>query len=178
MSRTGFDPKTASALVIQSGSRPLLSRALPALQARHPEGRLTVLVQRGQGVFPDGGLHRPIEVIENPGPSPAFLRGLRERRFDCVYVLWTGEPGYWKLKLLPAALWPVPAFAIDEGLRIVPVEASSAPALARHLRVRLEGPVALADGFARLWRKGLAGVSTLAVLRELASARRRGGAGE
>jgi len=178
MSDANLPPKEGGArrlLLIQSGSRPLLERALRGLRQRDPDGRMTVLLQRGEAPLPPALLNPAgkarVEVLDNPGPSPAFLRGLRKRNFDRVYVLWTGEPGYWKLKLLPAALWPARTFAIDDQLRLFPLDASGWPAVAQHLRVRLEGPLQLGDQVARLWRRSLEAAALPATLALLASRR-------
>jgi hypothetical protein len=124
-----------SALIVQSGGPALLAGAVEQVRRNHPHLRLTVLLQRGHServsALPD------VEYIENEGPKPAFVRRLRARRFDVVFVLYTNEPGYWKLKLLPFLVGAPRLVGFDESLASFPVSLRTSRLLARRILQRL-----------------------------------------
>jgi hypothetical protein len=118
-----------SALILQTGGAALLAGAVDLLRRQYPHLRLTVLLQReksdGVPVLPE------VEYLENVGPKPAFVRCLRARRFDAVFVLYTNEPGYWKLKLLPFLVGASRLLAFDEELGLLSIRLSGP--FVRHL---------------------------------------------
>ena len=157
----GQPPPGAAILLIQSGPKELALAAQERLRQARPSARLTILVQRDEDFWP---AEADVELLRNPGPSPAFLRLLRARRFDEVYVLWTGAGDHWKLKLLPLALAPCSAFAIDERLELLPLSPGALPGLARHFRERLDDPPRLRAEVARAWKTGLDALALPALL--------------
>jgi hypothetical protein len=123
-------------LVVQSGEPALAVRLVEHLRARFPRSELSMLVRKGTDTAlpPLPG----VEIIQNEGPRPTFVRRLQAARFDRVYVLLSGDPGPWKLKLLPFALGAEVVFAVNENLGYFEVSVESVPTLARHLRWRYE----------------------------------------
>jgi hypothetical protein len=142
---------SGTALLVQTAGPEQLALAVDRVRERFPGTRLTVLLQRKMG-----GLIPPrpeVEYVENEGPRPGFVRRLRTRKFDTVFVLYTNEPGYWKLKLLPFVMGARSIFAINENLDWFPVSLRHGSTLARHLRWRLGHPGGgLASDLERLGR--------------------------
>lgn len=172
----------ARVLLVQSGSPQLLLRAVDGLRTQLPDSQLTVLLQRDmRGLVQE----RPdVEYLDNQGPKPAFVSSLRARRFSAAYVLFSNEPGFWKLKLLPFAIGAGAVFALNENLDSFPVDLKHGEQLARHLRWRLESSVTFSgDGHS----KGLeallkaaaypAALAWLFAYERLREARRTGGTG-
>lgn len=126
-------------LLVQTGSTHLLSRALQVLRKRYPRSAITVLVQKGMRdtlVELDG-----VQYVDNQGPKPAFIKRLRAQQFDSVFMLYTNEGGFWKLKVLPFALGAKAVYAFNENLDWMKVDLRHLDALSVHLRWRLEGSV-------------------------------------
>jgi len=139
------DPETwRSALVVQTGGPGLLTRTVDHLQAKYPAMNLTVLLQRNmrEKVPPRPG----VEYLDNEGPRPDFVRRLRAHQFDVVFVLYTNEAGYWKLKFLPFLVDAGTVIGINENLDWFPVNLRYADALAAHLRWRMESSVTFSPG--------------------------------
>jgi len=129
-------------LVVQTGSPALLTRLVDSLRGNSPEASLTVLLQRDmRKLVPE---REDIEYIDNQGPKPSFIKMLGERRFDRAYVLYSNEPGYWKLKLLPFLIGVGEVRVVNENLDWFPLDLRHTDSLAAHLRWRLESSVTFA----------------------------------
>ncbi len=133
-----------STLVVLSGVPRHLPGVLDAVQARYPRGSVAVLARTAVlGELPP----RPgVEYVEARGGAADVLRRLRDRSFDRVLVLLTGEPGYWKLKTLAVAIGAPALYAVDERMGWFRIGIRHAPLLAQHLRGRLESSVGLPLG--------------------------------
>ncbi|TMA24000.1 MAG: hypothetical protein E6J88_11820 [Deltaproteobacteria bacterium] len=124
-----------SALLVQTAAPERLARAIDKVRETHPRLRLSVLLQRAMAARVPA---RPdVEYIENEGPKPGFIRRLRARRFGTVFVLYTNDPGFWKLKVLPFLLGAARILAINENLDWFPVSLAKPRSLARHVFWRL-----------------------------------------
>ena len=92
-------------LVVQTANPNLLDHVTRDVRERYPDARVEALLQRGMRpwiVFRDG-----VTYFDNPeGGRRAFLDRLRAERYDLVVTILSGEPGYWKLKLLPLLIGP------------------------------------------------------------------------
>jgi len=131
----GGKARNGGVLVVQSGSPELLIRVVDSLLERVPERPFTVLLQRAmEGRVPQ---RAGVEYIANEGPAPDFIRRLRAAGYRKVFVLYSNEPGYWKLKLLPFLLGGE-IHAVNENLDWLPLDLAHADLLAQHLRWRLE----------------------------------------
>jgi hypothetical protein len=123
-------------LVVQSGSPAVAVKLVEALRARGPRSEIALLVRRGAeaALPPLPG----VELIPNEGPRPAFVRRLQAARYDRAYVLVTGEPEPWKLKVLPLAIGAGAVYAVNENLDWFELSPRGLNALAHHLRWRFE----------------------------------------
>lgn len=135
-------------LVIQSGAPALFTRVVDAIVDRYPSARLSALVGRGaeSAVQTRDG----VEYIASRGADPTFVRELRARRFDHVFVMLSDDPGYWKLKALPLALDAAGLWAVNENLDCFPIDVRHSAIVAQHMRRRLESSVTFA-GAVRPW---------------------------
>jgi hypothetical protein len=122
-------------LIIQTGAADVLARAVESVCARAPEAAVTVLLQRNNRTRVP--LRPGVEYLDNDGSKRELVRSLRARNFDAVFVLYTNQPGYWKLKLLPFALGARTLFAVDERLAWLPISLRNPAGLALHLVRRL-----------------------------------------
>lgn len=129
-------------LIVQTGSAPLLVRLVDLLRRDHPDAALTVLLQRN--MRPAVSLRDGVEYLDNQGPRPAFIKLLRERRFGRAYALYSNEPGYWKLKVLPLLVGASEIYAVNENLDWFPMDLRHTDALAAHMRWRMESSVTFA----------------------------------
>ena len=167
-------------LVVQTGSPQLLTRALDKLRQSSPETQFTVLLQKNMRAHVQ--LREGVEYLDNQGPKPGFVKMLRDRRYDRIYVLFSNEPGYWKLKVLPFLLGPRVIYALNENLDSFAIDLRRTDTLAAHLRWRLESSVTFAGAseLAGLWgaAKAVAYPAVLAYLAayERASSLRAGSA--
>ena len=131
-------------LLVQTGSPDLLAKAIDVVRARLPKLELTVLRQRGVGErLP---VRADVQYLDNEGPKLQMIRTLRESNFDVVFVLFSNESGFWKLKLLPYLLAADGVLAINEHLGWFPLTIQRGKELAKHLRWRLESSVTVAPG--------------------------------
>jgi hypothetical protein len=129
-------------LLVQSGNPKLLTRVLDSLATQFPRCSFTVLLQRAMtDLVP---VREGVEYLENQGPRPSFIRSLRERKFERVFVMYANEPGFWKLKVLPFVVGAGAIFAVNENLDWFPVDLRHTEELAAHLRWRLESSVTFA----------------------------------
>jgi hypothetical protein len=129
-------------LVVQSGSPAVFSRVVAALLERHRGVQIAALVGRGAE---DAVTRRDgVEYIASRGASGTFVRELRARNFDHVMVLAAGDPGYWKMRVLPFALGARRIWAVNENLDYFPIDLRHAPVAAQHARRRLESSVTFA----------------------------------
>src|SRR5438270_3920363 len=97
LANTGDVSGTRTVLVVQSGAPELLGQAVDMLRGALPPVQMTVLLQRnmrGSVMVRDD-----IEYLDNEGSKHALISTLRSRRFDAAFVLYTNNPGFWKLKL-------------------------------------------------------------------------------
>jgi hypothetical protein len=101
-------------LVVQSGPPELLTQAVDAVRAAHPEAELTVLLQREKSE--DVPRRAGVEYLVNEGSKRAMVAGLRARRFEAAYALQMGDPDYWKLELVPFLVGAGSSYAVDEQL--------------------------------------------------------------
>jgi hypothetical protein len=131
-------------LLVQTGSPDLLARTVDVIRSRLPELELSVLRQRGarDRILLRGDVH----YLDNEGSKLELVRALRARNFDVVFVLFSNEPGYWKLKLLPYLLAADGLLAVNEHLGWFPLTIQRAGELTHHLRWRLKNSVTVAPG--------------------------------
>ncbi len=101
-------------LVVQSGPPELLTQAVDAVRAAHPEAELTVLLQREKSE--DVPRREGVEYLVNEGSKRAMVAQLRTRHFDAAYALQMGDPDYWKLELVPFLVGAGSTYAVDEQL--------------------------------------------------------------
>ena len=159
--------RARTGLVVQTASADLLAKAVDQLRTALPQLELTVLRQREM----DDRLRTRAEVqyLDNLGSKVEMVRSLRSRQFDVVFVLYTHEGGFWKLKLLPYFLAAKTVVFFDEGLQWFPVTVRRSRQLAQHLRRQLEASIfTAAGGVAPLWGglvKAITYPGTLAYLR-------------
>ncbi len=133
-----------SGLLIQTGSPDLLAKAVDLVRSRIPQMELTVLRQRGMdGRF---SLREDVHYLDNEGSKRQLLRSLRGAKFDLVFVIYSNEGGFWKLKLLPYLVAAEGVLAINEHLGWFPVTVQTTAELAQHVRWRLESSVTVAPG--------------------------------
>jgi hypothetical protein len=127
------------ALVVQTGSPHLFARVLDRLCESYPDSTFTGLLQKNmRGKVPE---RDDVDYIDNQGPKPAFVKMLRERSFDRIYVLYSNEPGYWKLKLVPFLLGPRAIYVVNENLDWFPIDLRRSETIAAHLRWRMESSI-------------------------------------
>lgn len=129
-------------LVIGSGPNELVARLVDGLREKFPGSRLSVLVRRGaEASMPrrDG-----LTYIPNEGAKPAFVKRLRDERFDRAFVLLAGDQGYWKLKALAAAVGAEALYAVNENLDWFPLDLRNSAHFASHLRWRMESSLTFA----------------------------------
>jgi hypothetical protein len=135
-------------LVVQSGAPALFTRLIDALVARHPGVQVAALVGRGaEGAVPR---REYVEYIASQGANASFVRELRARQFDHLFVLLSDDPGYWKMKLLPFALGASGLWAVNENLDFFPIDLRHAKVAAQYARRRLESSITFA-GAVRPW---------------------------
>lgn len=96
-SQTG---RTKRVLVVQTANAILTDRLLDEIIRIHGLPNVTFLRQRNMASYLQ---ERPgLRVMENVNRGRlAFARKLRKEGFDRIISLDSGEPGFWKLKLLP-----------------------------------------------------------------------------
>jgi hypothetical protein len=170
----------ARILVVQSGAPAEAIRLVEALRAKYPRAELSLLARQGADAALAG--LGDVRVIPSEGPRPEFVRRLAAMRFDHVYVLLTGDPTPWKLKLLPFLLSAGAIFGVNENLDWFPVSAREAPVVARHLRRRFESSISRAGRAQSLASRVVGAATYPAILAYLAAweqlrsreARRRG----
>lgn len=122
-------------LIIQSGSYDLLAGLIALVRKTYPEAALTVLLRRGIADAP--AAPEGVEYLENLGSKADQVRKLRARAFDGVFVLYSNDPGYWKLKLLPFALGARAVLAVNEHLGWFAVTLRDLDRMGGHLLWRL-----------------------------------------
>jgi len=118
-------------LVVQSGPPDLLTQAVDAVRAAHPEAELTVLLQREKSE--DVPRRAGVEYLLNESGKRAMIDQLRSRGFEAAYALYTRDPDYWKLELLPFLVRAGRTYAIDENLGCFSTRPRDNIALLRHL---------------------------------------------
>jgi hypothetical protein len=116
--RNGADRASDSvrnALLVQTCNPDLFAHVIRDARRRFPHARLTVLRQRGMAAHLSPDL--PVdEWLDNPSAGrAAFARRLRRRGFDSACYVESGEPGFWKLKLLPWFGAPSAVFVYDRN---------------------------------------------------------------
>ncbi|MFN2547195.1 MAG: hypothetical protein ABR567_07180 [Myxococcales bacterium] len=141
--------------MVQTSGPERLVRAIDKVRETHPALRLTVLLQRAMAASVPP--RRDVEYIENEGPTPGFVRRLRARGFRTVFVLYTNEPGFWKLKVLPFFLGAATILAINENLDWFPISLARPRMLGRHVWWRLgtSAEVDLAEALEMLLRRAV-----------------------
>jgi hypothetical protein len=100
-----FDPiAMQNVLLVQTCNPDLLTHIAADARQRFPRARLVLLLQKGMRQYLPLAL--PVdELIENPRHGKrALLRQLRAARFEAICLVESGEPGFWKLKMLPLLL--------------------------------------------------------------------------
>jgi hypothetical protein len=117
-------------LVVQSGPPELLTQAVDAVRAAHPEAELTVLLQREKSE--DVPRREGVEYLLNEGSKRAMVAQLRTRPFDAAYALYAHDPDYWKLEFLPFLIHAARTYAIDEDLGCFATRARDKITLLRH----------------------------------------------
>lgn len=91
--------------------------ALKELMDKFGARSVTFLVQRNMRPFLD--IPENITSIDNADKDRiSFARSLKRNRYDGVCIVQSGEPGFWKLKLLPLYLMPKIFFAYDRHGRL------------------------------------------------------------
>jgi ADP-heptose:LPS heptosyltransferase len=146
--------RAASGLLIQTGSPALLVRAVRTIRERCPRLELTVLRQRGMG---EQVVHEPgVTYLDNEGSKVELMRQLRAQSFDVVFVLYSNEGGFWKLKLLPYFVGAANVLAYNENLDSFPVSLRTASQVVQHVRWRLESSMTKAPGSPPVFRSDLA----------------------
>ena len=126
-------------LVVQTGSPELLARAVDRVRENEPDFDYTVLLQREmEGKVP---LREGVTYLVNEGPKPSFIARLRAENFGRAWVMFTNEPGYWKLKLLPFLLGASEVRVLNENLDWFVLSVQDLSPVAQHLRWRLESSV-------------------------------------
>lgn len=150
----GDTTRAASGLLIQTGSSALLNRAIRMIKERCPGIELTVLRQRGMAeqVVHESG----VTYLDNDAAKLDLVKQLRSRRFDVVFVLYSNEGGFWKLKLLPFLVGASSILAYNENLDSFPVSLKTVDQVLKHLRWRLESSMTRAPGSPRVFRSDLA----------------------
>ena len=144
----------SSGLLIQTGSPTLLVKAVRSIRERCPGIELTVLRKRGMGEQVD---HVPgVTYLDNEGSKLELTKQLRARRFDVVFVLYSNEGGFWKLKLLPYFVGAASVLAYNENLDSFPVSLRTANQVLQHVRWRLESSMTKAPGSPPVFRSDLA----------------------
>jgi len=125
------DPASVrSVLVVQTCNPDLLRHVVADVKNRFAKAKVTVLIQRG--MMPYLPPMPADEIQENPATGKReLLRRLRARRFDAACVTWSGEHGFWKLKLLPFALGVRAIWAYDRLANPTPIGAGN---IGRRLR--------------------------------------------
>jgi hypothetical protein len=118
-------------LVVQSGPPELLTQAVDAVRAAHPEAELTVLLQREKSE--DVPRRAGVEYLVNEGSKRAMVAQLRTRRFEAAYALYARDPDYWKLEFLPFLVYAGRTYAIDEDLDCFSTRPRDNIALLRHI---------------------------------------------
>jgi hypothetical protein len=125
-------------LIVQSGSHDLLGKVIDLVRSNYAQASLSVLLRRGVGELPADLRSRDgVEYLENVGSKATLLRTLRARSFDGVFVLYSNQSGYWKLKALPFALGVPTVIGVNENLGHFPVNLRESDRLRRHLLWRL-----------------------------------------
>jgi len=124
-------------LVVQSGAPEVLEQVVQSTRDSFPGAAICVLLQRNMRARVRA--LEGVEYLENTGSKRALLEQLRARRFDVAVVLYTNEPGYWKLKLLPFLVGARHVFAVNEHLGRFPISLRAGGALARHVSWRAGG---------------------------------------
>jgi hypothetical protein len=108
-----IDPASVqSVLVVQTCNPELLQHVAADAKKRFANAKVTVLIQRGMRPFLPPQLSDEVWENQTTGRRK-LLRRLRARRFDAACVIWSGERGFWKLKLLPFALGVRAVWAYD-----------------------------------------------------------------
>ena len=104
-------------LLVQTCNPDLLAHVAAEARRRFPRARLTALLQKGMRPYLPAEL--PVdETIDNPsGGKRELLRRLRAGRFEAICLIESGEPGFWKLKLLPWILGPRAVLVYDRNGR-------------------------------------------------------------
>ncbi len=124
-------------LVVQSGPPELLTQAVDAVRAAHPEAELTVLLQREKSE--DVPRRAGVEYLLNEGAKRAMIDQLRSRGFEAAYALYTHDPDYWKLEFLPFLIHAARTYAIDEDLGCFSTRPRDNIALLRHVGAEFGG---------------------------------------
>ena len=134
LANTGNISGAQTVLLVQTGAPDLLARAVDLLRSDLPPHQLTVLLQRNMRDLVT--LRQGVEYLDNEGSKRAIMSALRQRRFDAAFVLYTNQPGFWKLKLLPFLLGVPRIFAINEHMGWFPLSVRNGAPLLRHLASR------------------------------------------
>jgi hypothetical protein len=129
-------------LIVQTGHPELLTKAIDQIRKVEPDHDYTVLLQRNmESKVP---LRAGVTYLVNEGPRPEFIARLRAERFARVWVLYSNDPGFGKLKLLPFVVGAAEVRAMNENLDWFPINVDELPFLAQHLRWRLESSITFA----------------------------------
>lgn len=126
-------------LVVQTCNPNLLEYVIKDVKARFPESQLTILLQPQMKQYLSDEVLAGCEILVNPkSKRTKILRELRRHRYKCVVFALSGESGFWKLKMLPIALFPSKPLAYDRLARPISLKPTG---LARWTKESLLSPI-------------------------------------
>ena len=156
LSREAAAEEPGRVLIVQTCNPNLLDYVIDDALRRWPAAELSVLLQRNMRQHVR--LPQRVRALDNPElGQAAFARGLRGQRFDLVAYVSSGEPGFYKLKLLPLYLDPPRLMVYDRHAR--PTDLGLAGLIGQTL-----AGIGLAGGPRRLLRRLLAPLIATALL--------------
>jgi len=107
-----------SILIVQTCNPNLLEYVVKDVKERHPDMKPTLFLQPQMKDYMSPETLQGCEVIVNPkSKRRRVIRELRKHGYKRVAFVLSGEPGYWKLKLLPFLLFPARPLAYDRHAR-------------------------------------------------------------
>lgn len=99
------DRQAKRILIVQTCNPNLLDHVTKDVLKEFSHAQVEVLLQRNMREWIT--FHEGISYFDNPeGDRKELIGKLKEARYDLVVIIVSGEPGYWKLKLLPWVIDP------------------------------------------------------------------------
>lgn len=107
-------------LVVQTCNPNLLEYVIKDVKARFSGAHITVLLQPHMKGYLSEEVLANCEILVNPKSKRIkVLRELRRHKYKWVVFTLSGESGFWKLKILPFALFPSKPLAYDRLARLI-----------------------------------------------------------